>query len=85
MTTPTQVAQPRRATVRTVFQTVLAFAAIAPAIVTAIEEATGWEVGTIPFVAFGLASAAGVTRVMALPQVEDFLQRHLKALAATSD
>lgn len=77
---PTQVRRPWRSTVRTVFQAVVAGAAVAPAVYSAATDhnadaATGWAAG-------GLAIAAGITRVMALPSVEAFLQRFVPFLAA---
>jgi hypothetical protein len=62
-----------RRTIRTVFQMLVGLAAMAPLIYSSAtqhdpKEATGWA-------AVALAIAAGVTRVMAVPAVEDFLQR----------
>lgn len=75
---PTQVRRPWRSTLRTVFQALVALAVMAPILV----EATGLEAESIPWLAGVLAVAAGLTRVMALPQVEDFLQRFIPFLAA---
>lgn len=75
---PTQVRRPWRATVRTVFQFVLALALILPF----IAEATGLDPEVYPWLGALLAVAAGITRVMALPQVEAFLRRFLPFLAA---
>lgn len=77
---PTQVRRPWRSTVRTVFQAVVAGAAVAPSVYEAAahhnaDAATGWAAG-------GLAIAAAITRVMALPAVESFLQRFVPFLAA---
>lgn len=57
-------------TVRTVIQGAVGFAVALPAIVTAagIPE-------TLPWVAGGLAAAGGLARVMALPAVEQLLDR----------
>lgn len=79
-TTPTQVKRPWRSTVRTAFQAVVAGAAMADPIYSAATHhdpaaATGYA-------ALGLAIAAGVTRVMALPAVETFLRRFVPFLAA---
>jgi hypothetical protein len=76
----TQVRRPWRSTVRTIFQAVVAAAAAAPGVYSAAthhnaDAATGWAAG-------GLAVAAAVTRVMALPAVETFLQRFVPFLAA---
>lgn len=75
---PTQVKQPTRTTVRSVFQGFIAFAVIAPLIV----ETTGFQVEDIPWLAGALAVLAAIVRVMALPQVEEFLRNHLPFLAA---
>ena len=77
---PTQVRRPWRSTLRTVFQAVVAGAAVAPAAYSAAtnhnaDAATGWA-------ALGLAIAAGITRVMALPSGESLLQRVVPFLAA---
>ena len=77
---PTQVRRPWRATARTAFQGLVGFAAIAPMAYEAATHqnpgaATGWA-------ATGLAISAGVTRVMALPGVNDWLARFLPFLAA---
>ena len=78
MTAPTQVRRPWRTTVRTVAQALLALAVMAPVLVAA----TGLHTAQLPWLAGVLAVAAGVTRVMALPQVEDFLRAYLPWLAA---
>lgn len=78
MTTPTQVLRPWRATVRTAFQFIVAFFVLLPFIV----DATGLEPEVYPWLGGILAVAAGVTRVMALPQVEAFLAQFLPWLAA---
>jgi hypothetical protein len=74
---PTQVTRPWRATVRTVFQAIIALAAAAPFLVASVGVSP-----TLPLVAGFLAVAALVTRVMALPQVESFLARFFPWLAA---
>lgn len=76
----TQTQHPWRTTVRTVFQALVALAAAVPFIYEAFtgnsaEAATG-------AVATFLTVNAGITRVMALPQVEEFLERFLPFLAA---
>lgn len=79
MATPTQVKRPWRATVRTVFQFILALLTLLPFLVTGVyhdSDAAPAVVGQV------LAVAAAATRVMALPQVEDFLQRFFPWLAA---
>lgn len=79
---PTQVKKPWRATVRTIFAMVVSVAAMAPIIYTAAtkqdpELASGYAAGA-------LAIAAAVTRVLALPAVESFLQKWLPWLSADS-
>ena len=76
----TQSAHPWRATTRTVFTAIIALAALAPVIYSAItqsspELATGAGAGVL-FV------AGAITRVMAIPGVEAFLQRFIPWLAA---
>jgi hypothetical protein len=78
-TTPTQVRRPWRAVVRTVFQAVIALAAMAPVIYSAATnddpaKATGAVGGA-------LVIAAGITRVMAIPRVNALLERFLPFLA----
>ena len=73
----TQVAYPWRATVRSVFQGVLGFAAMWAVIV----ETLGID-AKIPWVAASLAFTAAVTRVMALGVVEDWLARYVPWLAS---
>lgn len=76
---PTQVRRPWRATIRTVFAALIAFAAIAPGVYQAAthqepEQAGGW-------MAIGLAIAGGITRVMAMPGVNEFFKRFVPFLA----
>lgn len=75
---PTQVRRPWRATARTIFQGLVAFAVLLPFLV----QASGLEPEVYPWLAGVLAVAAAVTRIMALPQVEDFLTRFFPWLAA---
>lgn len=79
--TATQVRRPWRATVRTIFQFVLAAAVLLPFVV----EASGLDPEIYPWLAALLGVAAAVTRVMALPQVEAFLARFAPWLAADPD
>lgn len=79
---PTQVRRPWRTTVRSIFQALVAFAALAPLIAAAVEEATGVDLKGVPFVVLALAVCAAVTRVMAIPAVEVFLRRFVPFLAA---
>lgn len=77
MSTPTQVQRPWRATARTVFAVVIALATMLPLLV----QASGLDEAWRP-VAGALAIAGAITRVMALPVVDDFLARFLPWLAA---
>ena len=80
LTEPTQVRRPWRATARTIFQGLVGAASMAAPVYEAATHhdaaaATGWA-------ATGLAISAGVTRVMALPVVNEWLARFLPFLAA---
>ncbi|SFM72171.1 hypothetical protein SAMN05421671_3140 [Pimelobacter simplex] len=77
MSTPTQVRRPWRATARTLFAAVVALAAMLPLLV----QASGLDDTWAP-VAGALAIAGAITRIMALPVVEDFLARFVPWLAA---
>jgi hypothetical protein len=71
---------PWRRVVRTTFQSVVSFAPIMPFV---YEAATNHD----PAAATGLAGtalavSAGITRVMALPKVESWLQKYVPILAA---
>lgn len=74
---PTQVAQPWRATVRTMVAAVVALLPILPAIVAVAG------VESIPWVVSALAVAGGVTRVLAIPAVHDWVSDYVPWLAAT--
>ena len=76
--TPTQLQRPWRATARTVFQALIAFAVVVPFIV----EASGLDPQVYPWLGAILAVAAASTRIMAIPQVEAFLAAYLPFLAA---
>lgn len=80
MTTPTQVRRPWRASLRTGFAVIIALAAMTPSLVAAsgLDE-------TLRPVAGALAIAAAITRIMALPAVDEFLARFLPWLAADPD
>ena len=75
-----QVRRPWRATIRTALAALVALAALTPALVNAagLDE-------TAPVVAGILAATAAITRVMALPGVEQFLARFAPWLAADPD
>lgn len=71
----TQVRHPWRATIRTWFAAIIAFAAMYPAIIAAAGlPDTAW-------VAVSVAVAGAITRIMALPAVNDFITRFLPWLA----
>jgi hypothetical protein len=76
---PTQVRRPWRATARTAFQALVAFAVLFPVLV----ETAGLDPAAFPWLAVPVAVAAGFARVMALPQVDAFLRRFLPFLSAT--
>lgn len=79
VSTPTQMRRPWRSTARTVFQTLVALAALLPFIAAGVyddPDSYPYAVGQV------LAVAATVTRVMSLPKVEQFLRRFLPFLAA---
>lgn len=76
MTQPTQTRHPWRATLRTVAAVVIALLPALPDIVDAMGlSAYAWAAGI-------LAVAAGITRVLAIPAVNDVLSRWLPALSA---
>lgn len=78
--TTTQSRHPWKATIRTVFAVVIALAALAPAIYTAATmQSPELAAGAA---ATALAIAGAITRIMALPGVEAFLQRFIPWLAA---
>lgn len=74
---PTQAQHPWRATVRTLFAAVVALAAMLPLLV----DASGLDETAGP-VAGALAIAGAITRIMAIPQVNDFLGQFLPFLSA---
>lgn len=79
VTLPTQVRRPWRATLRSLFQMALALATLIPFVVAGIYQ----DGDATPAVVAQVVVVAGiVTRVMALPQVEKFLQDWAPFLAA---
>jgi hypothetical protein len=74
---PSQVRNPGRTVARTVFQLVIGLAAAIPELVTLSGVPQ-----TVSSVGVGLAAAAVVTRVMAIPQVDAALQLWAPWLAA---
>jgi hypothetical protein len=75
--TPTQVKRPWRATFRTVVQGALALATLLPYVLSNFDLNAEGKVAQV------LAVLAVVTRVMADPKVEAFLQKYAPWLAAT--
>ena len=75
MTQPTQTRHPWRATIRTAFAAAVALASLLPYVVA---EA---HVDAVPGVSQVLAVAAAVTRIMAIPGVNDWLKIYLPWLA----
>ncbi|WP_223885046.1 hypothetical protein [Nocardia colli] len=73
---PTQVTHPWQATARTVFAVLVALASLIPVV------AVAGGIDTVPAVAQLVAVCGAVTRVLALPAVDDFLSRFLPFLAA---
>ena len=71
----TQTRHPWRATVRTLFAVTVALLSLLP-----VVAATA-GIDTVPAVAQVLVVTGAVTRVLALPQVDDFLRRFLSWLA----
>lgn len=72
----TQEQHPWRATARTIFAVVVSFAAMWPVVIEAADlHTTEWAVASI-------AVSGAITRVMALPAVNEFLDRFLPFLAA---
>jgi hypothetical protein len=76
---PTQVRRPWRSTARTVFQALVALATLIPFVVAGIYDGSADYPAVVTQV---LGVAAGVSRVMALPQVEKFLRTFFPWLAA---
>ena len=74
---PTQTKYPWRSTLRTVFQAALSLAVMLPLVIGAL----GLDANA-PAIAAVLVGAGAFARLMALPQVEDFLQKYVPWLAA---
>lgn len=79
-TAPTQVTHPWRATIRTLVAVLLSLAASWGVVVETLGLDPSWQ-----WVAVGSAVAAGITRVMAFPAVEELLRRVAPWLAAGAD
>ncbi|MFG1660718.1 hypothetical protein ACGFIY_29690 [Micromonospora chersina] len=74
--TTTQTRHPWRATARTIFAAVVALLSLLPAIAAVAG------IDAVPLIAQALTVAAAVTRVLAIPGVDDFLRRYLPFLAS---
>lgn len=74
--TPTQARHPWRATART---TVAALIALLPALP---EIAKTLEISTVPLVASVLSITALVTRVLAIPEVDRWVDKYFPSLSA---
>lgn len=77
---PTQVRRPWKSTIRTVFQAFIGLCVLAPLLV----NAAGLDPAQLPWLGVVLGVAAAVTRIMALPGVEAWLQKYLRFLSAAS-
>ena len=77
----TQTRHPWRATVRTVVQATIAGAAAAPIVYQAATQESPELAGGAP--ATVLVVSGAITRIMALPVVEQFLRRFVPFLAAS--
>lgn len=73
---PTQLTNPWRATVRTIFAAVVAFSAMWALLVSTVgfDPNLGW-------VSTSLAVTGAITRLMALPEVDVFIRRFVPWLA----
>lgn len=78
--TTTQSKHPWRATIRTGFAVLVGLAALTPFVLDAISNGDPASLG--PGAATALSVSAAITRVMALPMVEQFIARFLPWLAA---
>jgi hypothetical protein len=76
---PTQVRKPWRATVRSAFQFLLAALTLIPFVIGGVYESDNYPV----VVGQLLAAVTTAARVMALPQVEEFLRRFFPWLSAS--
>jgi hypothetical protein len=73
----TQSAHPWRAVARTVFAALVAFSGMWALVVNELHLNTGWQ-----WVSISLAVTGGITRLLAMPAVEDFLKRFVPFMAA---
>lgn len=78
---PTQMRYPWKSTLRTVFQALVALATLIPLVVTGVYD----DGDNLPAVVAQLLVVCGlVSRVMAMPAVEEFLRRFVPFLAAAA-
>lgn len=75
---PTQTIHPWRSVLRSSVAFAIGFIPIGTALVIAL----GWD--SMPFFASFLAFGAAITRVMAMPVTETFLNRHMPWLSASA-
>jgi hypothetical protein len=75
----TQVTNPWRTVTRTVFQIITALAAAAPLIFVAITQSSPEAATGAGAIVLGVAGA--ITRVMAIPAVDQFIRKFLPFLA----
>lgn len=73
---PTQAKHPGRATFRTTIAAVVGLVPLAPFIVAELG------VNSVPWIVTVLGVTAAVTRVLAVPQVNDWLREHAPWLSA---
>lgn len=74
--TTTQVAHSWRATARTVFQAALSLAIVLPVCLAALHIPVAGAAAIV------VAVCGGITKVMAVPQVNAFIEKYLPFLAA---
>lgn len=88
--TATQEANPGKAVTRTLFAALLAFAPLVNGILLAVQEWLAANTDIIPaelalwvngVLVAGLALVALVTRILAVPGVNDWFRKHLSVLA----
>lgn len=72
---PTQIEYPWRATARTIFQAFVGLCALVPLL-------AGTDTPPVGAVAVALTVSAAVTRIMAMPQVNDWISAYVPWLAA---
>jgi len=76
-TTVTQTAHPWRATVRTVFAALVGALLVLPIVVSQLG------VGGVPWVASAVAVIGAITRVLAMPAVNEWITEYVPWLAPT--